>query len=238
MSRSVSPLSPFPNPYCLDPVFFFLSFLIQILSLIILFHLYGYHPFFPPLATVIWATHLYLLISAPYWIADPVGWWPSLCCPCVERISLESILFAISPIAIARRTPDPVRGPASSLCLSPQTDTPVILIHNPFLSIFVSCNIRSTITIIIIQRSIPTFLDVLVCWYLGHSHACNVWVKIKPPWMAQFQFQCPWPPSPCNITFKYKIRGYAWSVVRLCLAVHWPGKISTSIETNMKRRKE
>ena len=86
-NSSVSPLSPFPNPYCLDPVFFFLTFLTHLLPLIHSQHI------------------LYSLISAPYQIPDPVPWWPRLCRPCVERISGESILFAITPIASGLRTP-------------------------------------------------------------------------------------------------------------------------------------
>ena len=46
-NSSVSPLSPFPNPYCLDPVFFFLTFLTHLLPLIHSQHI------------------LYSLISAP-----------------------------------------------------------------------------------------------------------------------------------------------------------------------------
>ena len=71
--------------------------------------------------------------SAPYQIADPVLWWPRLYRPCVERISAESILFAISPIANSGlRTPSS-EAPLPVFACGHRLIVLSILLQNPFL---------------------------------------------------------------------------------------------------------
>ena len=106
----------------------------------------------------------------------------SLCWTYFRRIN------SICDQSNCQRTPDPVRGPGSSLYLWPQTDSPVILIHNPFLPTFVG-SVRSSIRLdeLTQQSSYDgAWQRPLSCWCLGHSHACKVLVKIKPPWWHNF----------------------------------------------------